>query len=217
MFLSVILNSLLTSESTPPPTNLPEQAPPYGDYGYPSMQPAYRQAPVTYSDSSPSHHLYSQSSHQQYSQVCPLCEYVNGPICLLFFCFLPVENQRGKLNVFSNDPDQIVSPSVSLLRPSQPFPNLSQLSAALGGLSGVPELEVEALKPINLLQERNLLPARPLEAPEPNLSSELKKVNCSPQYVHVDIQHLFSHLCLKLWYSCFRVELMWRSSAVVFL
>ncbi|KAM4586383.1 protein transport protein Sec24B isoform 2-T2 [Fundulus diaphanus] len=64
---------------------------------------------------------------------------------------------------------------------SQPFPNLSQLSAALGGLSGVPELEVEALRPVNLLQERNLLPSRPLEAPEPNLSPDLKKVNCSPQ------------------------------------
>uniref|UniRef100_A0A669DXQ0 SEC24 homolog B, COPII coat complex component n=1 Tax=Oreochromis niloticus TaxID=8128 RepID=A0A669DXQ0_ORENI len=63
----------------------------------------------------------------------------------------------------------------------QPFPSLSELSAALGGLSGVPELEVEALRPINLLQERNLLPPRPLEAPEPNLSPDLKKVNCSPQ------------------------------------
>ncbi|KAK0138257.1 Protein transport protein Sec24B [Merluccius polli] len=64
---------------------------------------------------------------------------------------------------------------------SQPFPNMSQLSTALGGLSGVPELEMEALMPVNLLQERSLLPVRPLEAPEPNLSSELKKVNCSPQ------------------------------------
>ena len=63
----------------------------------------------------------------------------------------------------------------------QPFPNLSQLSAALGGLSGVPELEVEALTPINLMHERNLLPPRPLEAPEPNLNGDLKKVNCSPQ------------------------------------
>ncbi|XP_047196609.1 protein transport protein Sec24B isoform X3 [Hippoglossus stenolepis] len=64
---------------------------------------------------------------------------------------------------------------------SRPFPNLSQLSAALGGLSGVPELEVEALTPINLMHERNLLPPRPLEAPEPNLNGDLKKVNCSPQ------------------------------------
>ncbi|XP_033830147.1 protein transport protein Sec24B [Periophthalmus magnuspinnatus] len=66
-------------------------------------------------------------------------------------------------------------------QPSQSFPSLSQLSAALGGLSGIPELEVEALQPINLLQERNLLPPRPLGAPEPNLSQELKKVNCSPE------------------------------------
>lgn len=65
--------------------------------------------------------------------------------------------------------------------PQQPFPSLSQLSAALGGLSGVPELEMEALRPVNLLQERNLLPPRPLGAPEPNLSPELKKVNCSPE------------------------------------
>ncbi|XP_041653565.1 protein transport protein Sec24B isoform X2 [Cheilinus undulatus] len=64
---------------------------------------------------------------------------------------------------------------------SQPFPNLSQLSAALGGIGGVPELETEALRPVNLLQERNLLPPRPVEAPEPNLSHDLKKVNCSPQ------------------------------------
>ncbi|XP_035600404.1 protein transport protein Sec24B-like isoform X5 [Oncorhynchus keta] len=63
---------------------------------------------------------------------------------------------------------------------SQPFPNMSQLSAALGGLSGVPELEVEALRPVNLLQERNLLPHRPLDAPEPNLNADLKKANCSP-------------------------------------
>ncbi|XP_072549207.1 protein transport protein Sec24B isoform X2 [Salminus brasiliensis] len=63
---------------------------------------------------------------------------------------------------------------------SQPFPSLSQLSAALGGLSGVPELEVEALRPVNLLQERNILPPSSPAPPEPNLSSDLRKVNCSP-------------------------------------
>uniref|UniRef100_G3PWY8 SEC24 homolog B, COPII coat complex component n=1 Tax=Gasterosteus aculeatus aculeatus TaxID=481459 RepID=G3PWY8_GASAC len=64
---------------------------------------------------------------------------------------------------------------------SQVGMHMSQLSTALGGLSGVPELEVEALRPVNLLQEKNLLPPRALEAPEPNLSPELRKVNCSPQ------------------------------------
>ncbi|XP_066498556.1 protein transport protein Sec24B isoform X2 [Hoplias malabaricus] len=63
---------------------------------------------------------------------------------------------------------------------SQQFPSLSQLSTALGGLSGVPELEVEALRPVNLLQERNILSPKPVTPPEPNLSSDLRKVNCSP-------------------------------------
>uniref|UniRef100_A0A3P8RRP7 SEC24 homolog B, COPII coat complex component n=1 Tax=Amphiprion percula TaxID=161767 RepID=A0A3P8RRP7_AMPPE len=117
-------------DSMPPSNDMTNQAPPYGSYGYPSMQSAYQQGPTSHTDASPSHDLYGQSSYQQYSQ---------------------------------------------------PFPNLFQLSAALGGLSGVPELEVEALRPVNLLQERNLLPPRPLEPPEPNVSSDLKKVNCSPQ------------------------------------
>uniref|UniRef100_A0A673APS4 Protein transport protein Sec24B-like n=1 Tax=Sphaeramia orbicularis TaxID=375764 RepID=A0A673APS4_9TELE len=111
----------------PPSNDMSNQAPPYSSYGYPSMQPAYRQGPASHTDSSPSQDLYSQSNYQQYSQV----------------------NNR--------------------------------LSAALGGLSGVPELEVESLRPVNLLQERTLLPPRPLEAPEPNLTPDLKKVNCSPQ------------------------------------
>ncbi|XP_036372894.1 protein transport protein Sec24B-like [Megalops cyprinoides] len=60
----------------------------------------------------------------------------------------------------------------------QSFPSMSQLSAALGGL-GAPELEVEGLRPVNLLQERNILPPAPLQPSEPNLSADLKKVNCS--------------------------------------
>ncbi|XP_077388931.1 protein transport protein Sec24B [Festucalex cinctus] len=117
-------------DSMPPSANLTNQAPPYRSYGYPAVQPNYRQGPTSLADSPSSQELLGPTGYQQYSQ---------------------------------------------------PFPSMSQLSAALGGLSGIPELEVEALRPLNLLQERNLLPPRPLEAPEPNLSSELKKVNCSPQ------------------------------------
>ncbi|KAJ8377863.1 hypothetical protein AAFF_G00250950 [Aldrovandia affinis] len=62
---------------------------------------------------------------------------------------------------------------------AQPFPTMSQLSAALGGLSGVSELQVEGLRPVNLLQERNILPPQPQQPPEPNLNAELKKANCS--------------------------------------
>ncbi|KAM8848153.1 protein transport protein Sec24B [Synchiropus picturatus] len=116
-------------DSMPPSTDANHQAPPYGNYGYPSMQPGYQQGPPTHTNPPPAHDPYVQPSYQHYSQG---------------------------------------------------FPNFSQLSAALGGLSGVPELEMEALRPVNLLQERNLLPPRPLEAPEPNLSSELRKVNCNP-------------------------------------
>uniref|UniRef100_A0A4W4EBK9 SEC24 homolog B, COPII coat complex component n=1 Tax=Electrophorus electricus TaxID=8005 RepID=A0A4W4EBK9_ELEEL len=61
-----------------------------------------------------------------------------------------------------------------------PFPSLSQLSTALGGLSGVSEQEVEGLRPVNLLQERNLLPLKRGTPAEPNLSSNLRKMNCSP-------------------------------------
>ncbi|XP_052005623.1 protein transport protein Sec24B-like isoform X1 [Xyrauchen texanus] len=63
---------------------------------------------------------------------------------------------------------------------SQPFPSLSELSSALGGLSGVPDLEVETLRPVNLLQERNILPRKRTPPPEPNLSNDLRNVNCSP-------------------------------------
>uniref|UniRef100_A0A671LDN0 Protein transport protein Sec24B-like n=1 Tax=Sinocyclocheilus anshuiensis TaxID=1608454 RepID=A0A671LDN0_9TELE len=63
---------------------------------------------------------------------------------------------------------------------SQPFPSLSELSSALGGLGGVSELEAETLRPVNLLQERNILPPKYTPPPEPNLSNDLRKVNCSP-------------------------------------
>lgn len=116
-------------ESMPPSGDMTNQAPPYSNYGYPSMQLANQQAPPSLVDSAPSPGQYVQP-YQQYAQ---------------------------------------------------PFPSLSQLSDALGGLSGVPELELESLRPVNLLQERTLLPPRPLEAPEPNLSPELRKANCSPQ------------------------------------
>ncbi|KAL2077699.1 hypothetical protein ACEWY4_027203 [Coilia grayii] len=62
---------------------------------------------------------------------------------------------------------------------AQPFPNMSQLSAALGGMSA-PEMTVDSLRPVNLLQERNILPPTPTAPPEPSLSTDLKNVNCSP-------------------------------------
>uniref|UniRef100_A0A8C2FQ98 SEC24 homolog B, COPII coat complex component n=1 Tax=Cyprinus carpio TaxID=7962 RepID=A0A8C2FQ98_CYPCA len=70
--------------------------------------------------------------------------------------------------------------SLRHLNARSPFPSLSELSSALGGLGGVSELEAETLRPVNLLQERNILPPKRAPPPEPNLSNDLRKVNCSP-------------------------------------
>ncbi|KAK9406555.1 protein transport protein Sec24A [Crotalus adamanteus] len=51
------------------------------------------------------------------------------------------------------------------------------LAASMGGLS----LQPEGLRPINLLQERNILPATPLQAPIPNVHEDIQKLNCNPE------------------------------------
>lgn len=67
--------TLSFADSMPPSSDMTNQAAPYGNYGYPSMQPAYRQGPAaSRTDSSPSHDPYSQSGYQQYSQVRPQLE-----------------------------------------------------------------------------------------------------------------------------------------------
>lgn len=52
----------------------------------------------------------------------------------------------------------------------------NQLSTSMGGLSVQPE----SLRPINLLQERNLLPPTPVEPPKPNLHPDMQQRNCHP-------------------------------------
>ncbi|XP_054846009.1 protein transport protein Sec24B isoform X1 [Eublepharis macularius] len=62
----------------------------------------------------------------------------------------------------------------------QQYPTMNQLSASLGGL-GLQQLQQpESLRPVNLTQDRNILPVAPVPAPVPNLNSDLKKLNCSP-------------------------------------
>uniref|UniRef100_A0A670YHY8 SEC24 homolog B, COPII coat complex component n=1 Tax=Pseudonaja textilis TaxID=8673 RepID=A0A670YHY8_PSETE len=65
----------------------------------------------------------------------------------------------------------------SLLMALFVYPTMNQLSASLGGL-GIQQ--PESLRPVNLIQERNILPIAPVLPPLPNLNSELKKLNCSP-------------------------------------
>ncbi|XP_066240897.1 protein transport protein Sec24B isoform X3 [Saccopteryx leptura] len=63
---------------------------------------------------------------------------------------------------------------------SQQYPGVNQLSSSLGGLSLQSSVQPESLRPVNLTQERNILPMTPVWAPVPNLNLDLKKLNCSP-------------------------------------
>uniref|UniRef100_A0A803THN9 SEC24 homolog B, COPII coat complex component n=1 Tax=Anolis carolinensis TaxID=28377 RepID=A0A803THN9_ANOCA len=69
---------------------------------------------------------------------------------------------------------QNVTPAVP---PSAQYPTMNQLSASLGGL-GIQQ--PESLRPVNLTQDRNTLSVVPTPAPVPNLNSDLKRLNCSP-------------------------------------
>ncbi|KAM5255379.1 protein transport protein Sec24B isoform 2-T2 [Ctenodactylus gundi] len=60
------------------------------------------------------------------------------------------------------------------------YPGVNQLSSSLGGLNLQSSPQPESLRPINLTQERNILPTTPIWAPVPNLNLDLRKLNCSP-------------------------------------
>uniref|UniRef100_A0A8C7ATT8 SEC24 homolog B, COPII coat complex component n=1 Tax=Neovison vison TaxID=452646 RepID=A0A8C7ATT8_NEOVI len=78
-------------------------------------------------------------------------------------------------------PNSGVPPSSPGYSGFQPYyPGMNQLSSGLGGLSLQSSPQPESLRPINLTQERNILPVTPVWAPVPNLNLDLKKLNCSP-------------------------------------
>ncbi|KAF7206359.1 protein transport protein Sec24A isoform X1 [Nothobranchius furzeri] len=68
----------------------------------------------------------------------------------------------------------------------QPFqqppggPGPAQLSPSMAAMS-LQSNTPEALRVVNLLQERNLLPPSPVSAPTPCLPQDLQKLNCSPE------------------------------------
>ncbi|XP_078532710.1 protein transport protein Sec24B isoform X2 [Lissotriton helveticus] len=72
-----------------------------------------------------------------------------------------------------------MAPYRSEYQPYAQYPATNQLSSSLGGLSLQSSQQPECLRPVNLTQERNILPISPLEAPVPNLNPDLKKLNCS--------------------------------------
>ncbi|XP_071272136.1 protein transport protein Sec24A-like isoform X3 [Salvelinus alpinus] len=62
----------------------------------------------------------------------------------------------------------------------QPSAGPAQLSPSLSGLS-LQSQTPEALRVVNLLQERSLLPPGPVTPPTPCLSQDLQKINCHPE------------------------------------
>ncbi|KFP79168.1 Protein transport protein Sec24B, partial [Acanthisitta chloris] len=62
----------------------------------------------------------------------------------------------------------------------QQYPSVNQLSSSLGGLSLQHSQQPESLRPVNLTHDRNILPVSSVPAPVPNLNSDLRKLNCSP-------------------------------------
>ncbi|XP_072517494.1 protein transport protein Sec24A isoform X2 [Salminus brasiliensis] len=71
---------------------------------------------------------------------------------------------------YSSLPQQYCQPSVG---PAQLSPTMSTLS--------LQSQTSEALRVMNLLQERTLLPPGPIPAPTPCLPQDLQKLNCSPE------------------------------------
>ncbi|XP_039235808.1 protein transport protein Sec24B isoform X2 [Pipra filicauda] len=62
----------------------------------------------------------------------------------------------------------------------QHYPGVNQLSSSLGSLSLQHSQQPESLRPVNLTHDRNILPVSSVPAPVPNLNSDLRKLNCSP-------------------------------------
>lgn len=62
----------------------------------------------------------------------------------------------------------------------QQHPGPAQLSPSMAAMS-LQSSTPEALRVVNLLQERNLLPPEPITAPTPCLPQDLQKVNCNPE------------------------------------
>uniref|UniRef100_A0A8C8J4N8 Protein transport protein Sec24A n=1 Tax=Oncorhynchus tshawytscha TaxID=74940 RepID=A0A8C8J4N8_ONCTS len=77
-----------------------------------------------------------------------------------------------------------VQPSTQPYSHPPPYQQLSagpaQLSPSLSGLS-LQSQTPEALRVVNLLQERNLLPLGPVTPPTPCLPQDLQKINCHPE------------------------------------
>ncbi|XP_056140423.1 protein transport protein Sec24A [Lampris incognitus] len=73
---------------------------------------------------------------------------------------------------YTQAPQQYQQPSTG--------PGPAQISPSLAALS-LQSSTPEALRVVNLLQDRNLLPPGPIPAPTPCLPQDLQKINCNPE------------------------------------
>ncbi|KAM9331260.1 protein transport protein Sec24B [Gastrophryne carolinensis] len=79
-------------------------------------------------------------------------------------------------------------------RPSYPqypaqYSGVNQLPASLSGLS-LQGQQPEVQRPVNLIQDRNVLPVSSLPAPAPNLSTDLKRLNCNPEFFRCTLTNI---------------------------
>ncbi|XP_073458352.1 protein transport protein Sec24B isoform X1 [Aquarana catesbeiana] len=92
--------------------------------------------------------------------------------------------QPGYQNSASPHGSQSNTPVHKPVYPQYPshYGEINQLPASLSGLSLQQAPQPEGLRPMNLLQDRNVLPLSSLPAPAPNLNTDLKKLNCNPEF-----------------------------------
>ncbi|XP_069826047.1 protein transport protein Sec24A isoform X1 [Dendropsophus ebraccatus] len=64
---------------------------------------------------------------------------------------------------------------------SQPNIGVNNLVSSVGGLSIHQAQQLDELRAVNLLQERNILPPTSVKPPKPCLQEDLQKLNCSPE------------------------------------
>uniref|UniRef100_A0A671Y5E4 SEC24 homolog A, COPII coat complex component n=1 Tax=Sparus aurata TaxID=8175 RepID=A0A671Y5E4_SPAAU len=80
----------------------------------------------------------------------------------------------------TSTPHNATSPMHPAMQAPHGGPGPAQLSPSLAAMS-LQSSTPEALRVVNLLQERNLLPPSPIPAPTPCLPQDLQKINCHPE------------------------------------
>ncbi|XP_075056778.1 protein transport protein Sec24B isoform X2 [Mixophyes fleayi] len=70
------------------------------------------------------------------------------------------------------------------------YSGVNQLPDSLAGLSLQQAQQPEGLRPVNLTQDRNVLPVSSLPAPAPNLNADLKRLNCNPHFFRCTLANI---------------------------